>query len=65
MKNLYWGYIDDTGIVHVKRYTGDRIIENTEKLPFCKGIFDPFYATNYQEAKIKVMQCYAEEILRN
>lgn len=47
---LWWGYLDDRGVIHVKRYTNDRVIQNCEQLPFCKGIFDPFEACNLQEA---------------
>ena len=41
---IYWGYVDEDGKIEVKRYVNDRQIENYERLPFVKGIFDPFYA---------------------
>ena len=47
---LFWGWLDDRGVITIKRYTTDRIIQNTEQLPFTKGIFDPFEACNLQEA---------------
>jgi hypothetical protein len=58
---LYWGYLDDSGIIHVKRYTSDREIRNYESLPFCKGIFDPFESFDIQEAKHKCLQRLNEE----
>lgn len=48
---LFWGYVDDSGVIHVKRYVSDRVIENYEKLPFCKGIFGPFEAYDIQQAR--------------
>jgi hypothetical protein len=59
----WWGYLDINDIVHVKRYTTDRAIENAEKSPLTKGIFDLFTANNYKEAKLKMMNCYAQEIM--
>lgn len=53
---LYWGYLDNDGLIHVKRYTTDREIRNYEQLPFCKGIFDPFEAYDINEAKMKCFQ---------
>ena len=47
----WWAYLDDTGVVRVKKYTGDKIIQNTEQLPFCRGIFDPFKADNIHHAR--------------
>lgn len=52
----YWAYLDDTGLIRIKPYTTDRIIQNTEQLPFCKGIFDPFLAENMLDARRKIMQ---------
>ena len=62
---IFWGYIDTDNKVHVKRYVSDRAIENAEAFPLTKGIFDPFTAKNYAEAKLKIMNKYAEEILRD
>lgn len=53
----WWGYLDDRGVIHVTRYTTDRAIQNCEQMPFCKGIFDPFTAWDYQEARMK---CWAK-----
>lgn len=47
----WWAYLDDSGVIHVKRYKNDKIIQNTEQLPFCKGIFEPFEASSFYEAK--------------
>lgn len=52
---LWWGYLDTDGDIHVKKYVNDRAIENTERLPFCQGIFEPFYAANHHIAK---QMCY-------
>lgn len=68
MKNkhlIFWGWIDIYDKVHVKRYTTDRAIENAEAAPLTKGIFDPFTAKNYSEAKAKIMNCYVKEIMRH
>lgn len=63
-KQLYWGYLDIYGKVHVKRYTTDRAIENAESFPLTTGIFDPFYAKSLEEAKSMIMVHYAELILK-
>lgn len=61
IKGLYWwAYLDDQGMIHVKRYTNDRQIQNYEQLPFCKGIFDPFEAYDYAHAKQKCLEKYRE-----
>lgn len=52
--SIFWAYLDDEGKIYVKRYKNDRQIENYERLPFVKGIFDPFYAMNQQEAIAKI-----------
>ena len=57
----FWGYLDDLGIVRVKPYTGDKIIQNTEQLPFCKGIFDPFTADNIHHARQKIAEFLTKE----
>lgn len=57
----WWAYLDDLGVVRVLPYTDDAIIERTERLPFCRGIFDPFIANNKQDAKIKIAQFLSEE----
>ena len=57
---LFWGYVDDQGVISIKYYTNDRIIENTERLPFCRGIFDPFEAYSMEDAKQKCLAKYKE-----
>lgn len=57
----WWAYLDDTGAIHIKPYRGDRIIQNTEQLPFCKGIFDPFTAASREHAKQKIMRFLDEQ----
>ena len=59
---FFWAYLDDSCHIHVKRYSGDRVIENTEKLPFVKGIFDPFEAFSLEEAKKMVIERYKQEL---
>lgn len=58
---IYWGYLDDEGKIHVKRYISDREIANYESLPFVKGIFDPFEAIDIHEARKKIRDCYYME----
>ena len=57
----WWAYLDDSGVIHVKPYTGDRIIQNTEQLPFCRGIFDPFLADNKAHAQKKIAIYLSEQ----
>jgi hypothetical protein len=57
----WWAYLDDCGKIHIKKYTGDRIIQNTEQLPFCKGIFDPFTAINKIDAQRKIAKFLSEQ----
>lgn len=58
---MWWAYLDDTGTIRVLPYTGDRIIQNTEQLPFCKGIFDPFRAATKHEAQMKIASWLTEQ----
>ena len=60
----WWAYLDDTGVVRVLPYTTDKIIQNTEQLPFCKGIFDPFTALSKQHAQQKISEFLTEEKLK-
>jgi len=57
----WWAYLDDTGKIHIKPYTDDAIIVRTEQLPFCKGIFDPFFANDRIEAQQKIMMFLDEQ----
>ena len=57
----WWAYLDDRGVVRVLPYTNDKIIQNTEQLPFCKGIFDPFTANSKHEAQMKIAAFLTEE----
>jgi hypothetical protein len=61
MMSLWWGYLDDKGVVRIKRYTTDKAIWNCEQMPFCKGIFDPFPALNYEDAQRKIKQFLFEQ----
>lgn len=58
---LYWGYVDADGVITVKRYINDRAIENTERMPWCKGIFDPFEAIDFKEARHKCHAIFEKE----
>lgn len=62
---IFWGYIDDKNKIEVKRYTNDRQIENYERLPFVKGIFNPFFAANIREATMMILDKYREEIKKD
>lgn len=59
---LFWGFLDDQGELHLKRYTNDRQIANYERLPFVRGIFDPFLAKSVEQAKMLLRECYMKEI---
>jgi hypothetical protein len=48
---LWWAYLDDKGVIHVKHYVNDRQLQNCEQMPFCKGIFDVFEAFSREEAR--------------
>lgn len=60
--SIFWGYLDSDGRIYVKKYINDRIIENYERLPFVKGIFDPFYASNIQQAAALIKERYIKEL---
>lgn len=60
-KSRWWGYLDDQGLIHVKKYTTDRAIQNCEQMPFCKGIFDPFLAYDFNHAKMVIAKFVEEE----
>jgi len=53
---LWWAYLDDRGIVHIKKYMSDKQLQNCEQMPFCRGIFDPFEAWDREDAKVKIMK---------
>lgn len=57
----WWAYLDDTGCVRVLPYTDDKIIQNTEQLPFCRGIFDVFHAESKHEAQMKIASYLTDE----
>jgi len=57
----WWAYLDDGGVIRVLPYTGDKIIQNTEQLPFCKGIFDPFKAKTKHEAQMMIANWLTEQ----
>jgi hypothetical protein len=57
----WWGYLDDRGVVHIKRYTNDKAIQNCEQMPFTKGIFDPFEAVDYAHARAKIAKFLDEQ----
>lgn len=59
-RERWWAYLDSDGVIHVKKYVNDGSIQNYEQLPFVKGIFDPFMAWGYEDAKAIVLQKYKE-----
>ena len=59
-RERWWAYLDADGIIHVKRYVDDKSIQNYEQLPIVKGIFDPFLAWGYEDAKKICYQKYQE-----
>jgi len=50
----FWGYLDDHGVIRVLPYTDDKIIAHTERLPFCKGIFEPMKAKSKHHAQMMI-----------
>ena len=67
-RNEWWGYLDDQGVIHIKRYYTDWDLQKVEQLPFCKGIFEPFTAINREHAlskckeKLREMQYYEKKV---
>lgn len=57
----WWGYLDDQGVIYVKRYKGDWDIQKVEQLPFCRGIFNPFKAHNRHEAQMMIARWLTEQ----
>lgn len=60
----FWGYLDDTGTIRVLPYTNDRIIEHTERLPFTRGIFEPFIADSKHHAQMKIAEWLTEQQIK-
>ena len=60
-RSRWWAYLDDTGVIRIKKYTTDKAIQNCEQMPFCKGIFDPFEAWGYEDAKRKIAKFLDEQ----
>lgn len=58
---LWWGYLDTDGHIHIKRYTDDAAIMRCEQMPFCAGIFDPFYAPTFGQARAKIIEFLDEQ----
>jgi hypothetical protein len=54
--HLYWAFLDENEQITICRYKNDRQIELTEEMPFVKGIFNPFYALNRQDAEQKILE---------
>lgn len=52
----WWAYLDDQGVIRIKRYKNDHEIENCERMFFCKGIFNVFEAANYEHAKQLIIE---------
>jgi hypothetical protein len=62
-EKIFWAFVDKDLKVHVKRYKNDRAIENAERFPLTQFIVEPFTAKNYHEAKLKIMNAYADQII--
>ena len=58
---LFWAYLDSDGLIHVKRYVNDRVIENYERMWFVNGIFGPFEAYDMKHAQELVNERYSME----
>jgi len=59
--NWYWGYLDDEGVIHVKRYKNDYQLQKCEQMPFCRGIFEPMLAPNLHQAKLMIAAWLTEQ----
>ncbi len=59
--NLYWGYIDHTEQIHVKRYRGDGAIRNAQDSATTIGIFEPFEARSLEHATHMILDKWREQ----
>jgi hypothetical protein len=59
-KKLFWAYVDYDEKIHVKRYRDDRAIRNAQDSGTTIGIFDPFYASNIEQATHMILEKYRE-----
>jgi hypothetical protein len=57
----WWAYLDDRGKIKILPYTTDKIIQNTEQLPFTRGIFEPFKAESRHHAEQIIAAFLTEE----
>jgi len=57
----WWGYLDDGGVIRVLPYTDDRIIAHTERLSFCRGIFEPMEAPTKHHAQMMIAKWLSEQ----
>jgi len=60
-KQLYWGYLDDRGVIHIKNFTHSGEIKACEQMSSCKGIFDVFEARDYANARAKIAKFLDEQ----
>lgn len=61
----WWGYLDDQGVIRVFPYTDDKIIQNTEQLPFVRGIFEPMKADSKQHAQRMIAGWLTEQQIKD
>lgn len=61
LKSHWWAYLDDEGVIKVRKYISDWEIQKCEQMPFCKGIFDPFEADNKIHAQHKIIKFLEEQ----
>ncbi len=58
---VWWGYLDDEGVIRVFPYKNDNVIAHVERMWYCKGIFDPFQAFDKQDAQQKIAKFLTEQ----
>lgn len=67
-RNEFWGYLDDEGTIHIKKYYTDWDLQKCEQMPFCRGIFEPFTAIDKAHAlakckeKLRESQYYQKKV---
>lgn len=55
--NLWWGYVHQSGTIHVKRYFDERDIEEANESPFCALVTQaPYQAIDRDDAIEKLKQ---------
>jgi hypothetical protein len=54
MSNLWWGYVHNSGTIHLKRYFGPLDIDEAHESPFVKEVYGPWEVASREEAEAKL-----------